>query len=107
MNNNRQSPSPDWVAYQSASGEVIFYKNSVTGEVKWATTLHAVSETWLHVQGSPKCSIVGGDKIEVRGEIGASRRVWGHAPPENCISCIFRALFSGQKESFCFYSRYI
>ena len=58
-------------------------------------------------QGSPKCSIVGGDKIEVRGEIGASRRVWGHAPPENCISCIFRALSSGQKESFCFYSRYI
>ena len=60
-----------------------------------------------YLQGSPKCSIVGGDKIEVRGEIGASRRVWGHAPPENCISCIFRALSSRQKESFCFYSRYI
>ena len=51
-------------------------------------------------QGSPKCSIVGGDKIEVRGEIGASRRVWGHAPPENCISCIFRALSSGKRNLF-------
>ena len=25
------------------------------------------------VQGSPKCGIVGGDKIEVEGEIGTSR----------------------------------
>ena len=33
------------------------------------------------VQGSPKCGIVGGDKIEVRG--GSSKRVREHAPPGN------------------------
>ena len=32
-------------------------------------------------QGSPKCGIVGGDKIEVRG--GSSKRVREHAPPGN------------------------
>ena len=32
-------------------------------------------------QGSPKCGIVGGDKIEVRG--GSSKRVQEHAPPGN------------------------
>ena len=30
------------------------------------------------MQGSPKCGIAGGDKIEVGGEIGASRGVRGH-----------------------------
>ena len=37
----------------------------------------------IHVQyqGSPKCGIVGGDKIEVRG--GSSKRVREHASPGN------------------------
>ena len=34
-----------------------------------------------HVQGSPKCGIVGGDKIEVEGEIGASREGPGACSP--------------------------
>ena len=33
------------------------------------------------VQGSPKCGIVGGDKIEVEGEIGASREGPGACSP--------------------------
>ena len=33
------------------------------------------------LQGSPKYGILGGDKIEVGGEIGASRGVRGHVPP--------------------------
>ena len=35
----------------------------------------------MPLQGSPKCGIVGGDKIEVRG--GSSKRVQEHAPPGN------------------------
>ena len=34
----------------------------------------------LH-QGSPKCGIVGGDKTEVEGEIGASREDSGECSP--------------------------
>ena len=35
----------------------------------------------LQPQGSPKCGIVGGDKIEVEGEIGASREGPGACSP--------------------------
>ena len=34
-----------------------------------------------HQQGSPKCGIVGGDKTEVEGEIGASREDPGACSP--------------------------
>ena len=34
-----------------------------------------------HCQGSPKCGIVGGDKTEVEGEIGASREDPGACSP--------------------------
>ena len=33
------------------------------------------------LQGSPKCGIVGGDKTEVEGEIGASREDPGACSP--------------------------
>ena len=40
--------------------------------------LHLAS--W-QTQGSPKCGIVGGDKTEVEGEIGASREDPGACSP--------------------------
>ena len=39
----------------------------------------------LFIQGSPKCGIVGGDKTEVEGEIGASREDPGACSPEKIL----------------------
>ena len=39
----------------------------------------------IDFQGSPKCGIVGGDKTEVEGEIGASREDPGACSPEKIL----------------------
>ena len=43
--------------------------------------MNYLAQTAGRTQGSPKCGIVGGDKIEVEGKIGASREGPGACSP--------------------------
>ena len=58
-------------------GIVNVYCTLITPIIEYVSVVFSNLPTYL--QGSPKCGIVGGDKTEVEGEIGASRE-----DPEAC-----------------------